>query len=90
MIQFQMQDYPAAVFFFDRGTLQDSPKGPWTAGAHYNLGRTYEAMGDFEKAIAQYEADTTSPQSFGSRLRARHLRDRQATAEARPEAPAGP
>ena len=86
MIQFQMQDYPAAVFFFDRGTLQDSPTGPWTAGAHYNLGRTYEAMGDVEKAIAQYEADTTSPQSFGSRLRARHLRDRQATAEARPSA----
>ncbi len=85
LVVFQQQDYPTALFFFSKGTLGESPGGPWTAGAHYNLGRTYEAMGELAKAIAEYEADTSSPQSDGSRLCARLLKEKElpeATAEA--------
>ena len=85
LVVFQQQDYPTAVFFFNKGTLGESPNGPWTAGARYNLGRTYEATGELAKAIAEYEADASSPQSVGSRLRARLLKEKsqpEATAEA--------
>jgi tetratricopeptide (TPR) repeat protein len=81
LLVFQEQAYPAAIDFFATRTLAASPGGPWTSGAHYNLGRTYEATGDIEKAIAQYEADTASPQSIGNRLRARWLKEKGAQAK---------
>ena len=46
---------------------------PWSAGARYNLARTYEAQGKFEDAVALLEQDT-SPQQHGNRLRARSLK----------------
>lgn len=62
----------AAVEWFLRRTLEAYPDGPWTGGARYNLGRTYEALGEWEKARDQYYLDT-SPQKHGNRLRARYL-----------------
>jgi hypothetical protein len=52
----------------------------WAAAARYNLGRSYEAAGQIDKAIATYESDTSSPQNTGNRLRARWLKEQQATA----------
>jgi hypothetical protein len=72
LIAMDLKDYPVAIDYFRERVLIASPDGPWTAGARYNLGRTYEALGEVEKAIAQYQLDT-SPQSYGNRLRARWL-----------------
>jgi tetratricopeptide (TPR) repeat protein len=72
LIAFDQKDYPVAVDYFRERVLIASPDGPWTAGARYNLGRTYEAMGETEKAVAQYQLDK-SPQSTGNKLRARRL-----------------
>ena len=62
----------AAVEWFARRTLEAFPDGPWTGGARYNLGRTYEALDDIEKAREQYFQDE-SPQKHGNLLRARYL-----------------
>jgi len=62
----------AAVEWFARRTLQAYPDGPWVGGARYNLGRTYEALGDIENAREQYFQDE-SPQKHGNLLRARYL-----------------
>ncbi len=73
LICFEQEEYPAAVDFFNRRTLKAAPDGPWASAARYNLARTYEAMGNFDDAIALYEADT-SAQRHGNTLRARRLR----------------
>jgi tetratricopeptide (TPR) repeat protein len=72
LIEFDEKQYQPAVHWLYELVLIASPDGPWTAGARYNLGRTYEAMGETEKAVAQYQLDK-SPQSVGNRLRARQL-----------------
>lgn len=83
MIAYDEQDYIPAVDYFRERVLIASPDGPWTAGARYNLGRTYEALGEIEKAVAQYQLDK-SPQSTGNRLRARRLLTNQS--ESKPAA----
>jgi tetratricopeptide (TPR) repeat protein len=55
-----------------------TPESPWLGGTHYNLGRTYEALGRNEDAIKQYESGD-SPQKYGNRLRARTLREQTPT-----------
>jgi hypothetical protein len=62
----------AAVEWFARRTLEAFPDGPWTGGARYNLGRTYEALGKIEEAREQYFQDE-SPQKHGNLLRSRYL-----------------
>ena len=73
LVVFQQEDYPSAIDWFAKRTLEATPHGPWTSGARYNLGRTYEATGEIAKAIAAYQSDTDSPQSPGNQLRARWL-----------------
>jgi hypothetical protein len=64
--------YEVALDFFKKRVLGDYPKGPWTTGAQYNLGRTYEALGQKDLARAAYEAGE-GPQRHGNLLRARRL-----------------
>ncbi len=82
LICFDEHDYPVAIDYFGKRTLEATPDGPWTPAARYNLARTYEAMGDLPQAIALYEADD-SPQSHGNHLRARQLREQVAKAVAK-------
>ncbi len=72
LLRYDQGSYSVAVDWLLRRTLEASPAGPWSAGARYNLARTYEALGELKKAIALLEADT-SPQRPGNRLRARML-----------------
>ena len=74
LIAFKRGNYGAATDYFVKRTLEASPGGPWTHGAKYNLARTFEATGQFDKAIQQYEADTASPAHRGNLLRARWLK----------------
>ncbi len=87
LIAFEKKDYPVAIDYFARRTLELSPDGPWTDGARYNLARSYEALAQFSPAIELYQADS-SPQKHGNRLRARRLKaetaDKQAVDETKP------
>jgi hypothetical protein len=80
LVHFEQQNYLEAIDFFANRVLKGNPEGVWAAAARYNLGRSYEAAGEIDKAIATYESDTSSPQSTGNRLRARWLKEQQATA----------
>ena len=75
LVAFERGDYDTAIDYFQKRTLDASPKGPWTAGARYNLGRSYEAQGKSAEAVRQYEAGQ-SPQRPGNLLRARWLKER--------------
>lgn len=65
-------DTDAAVDYLDRLTLQAAPDSPWTDSARINLAGAYVELGRTAEAAALLEADT-SPQRFGSRLRADRL-----------------
>ncbi|HEY2893043.1 MAG TPA: tetratricopeptide repeat protein [Pirellulales bacterium] len=80
LVHFEQQNYHEAIDFFANRVLKGNPEGMWAAAARYNLGRSYEAAGQIDKAIATYESDTSSPQNTGNRLRARWLKEQQATA----------
>lgn len=83
LAQYDTGKLDAAVEWFERRTLEDSPGSPWTAGAQYNLARTYEASQNFAAAARWYETDDSSPQEHGNRLRARWLKPAGAALSAR-------
>jgi tetratricopeptide (TPR) repeat protein len=72
LLLFDDGNYDVAIQWLERDELH-APDSPWAAGARYNLGRAYEALGKFDEAISQYEKDT-SPQRHGNRLRAKSLK----------------
>jgi tetratricopeptide (TPR) repeat protein len=72
LLHFDKGRYEIARQWFRREELLKADS-PWSAGANYNLARTYEALGKREEAIKLYEADT-SAQRHGNRLRAKGLK----------------
>jgi len=50
------ESYESAIDYFDERTIRTGPKGPWHAGAYYNLGRSYEALKKPAEAIGCYES----------------------------------
>ena len=75
LIAFHRGNWPTAVDYFANRTLLATPNGPWTEGARYNLGRSFEAAGDAERAMLQYEGDADSPGYLGELLRAKWLKE---------------
>lgn len=80
LLSYDAGKYEVAAEWLKRRSLDALPEGPWAAGSRYNLARTYEALGDRERAIELLEADD-SPQRYGNLLRARQLRESLAAAE---------
>ena len=74
LLTFDSEEYPVAEDFFLNRTLEATPEGPWAIGAQYNLGRTYEVLGQTDRAKELYTTDD-SLQSHGNRLRARWLEE---------------
>jgi hypothetical protein len=74
LIAYQRGNYPSAVHYFARRTLELAANGPWSDGARYNLARTFEAAGDPERAILQYSSNGDSPGYLGDLLRAKWLK----------------
>ncbi|HEX5444075.1 MAG TPA: tetratricopeptide repeat protein [Pirellulales bacterium] len=72
LIAFQREDYPTAIDYLGKRTLEASPDGPWTSGAWYNLGRSYEALGQIDEAVGAYRQGE-SVQRIGNLLRAKRL-----------------
>ena len=77
-------NYEIAANWFKTRTLENTPEGPWTNGARYNLARCYEALNKPAEARQLYMIDE-SPQRYGNLLRARSLPE---TADTQSEAPA--
>ena len=75
LIAYQRGNYPDAVYWFARRTLEVMPEGYWSDGARYNLARTFEASGDPERAILQYDSNAGSPGYLGDLLRAKWLKE---------------
>ncbi len=75
LLSYDLGHLPAAIDYFQKWTLDATPGGPWTYAARFNLGRAYEAAGQYEQAIAQYEKDRESPGYHGMALRATWLRE---------------
>ena len=65
-------DTEAAIDYLDRLTLQAAPDSPWTDFARINLATALAQLGRTAEAVALLRADT-SPQRFGSRIRASQL-----------------
>jgi tetratricopeptide (TPR) repeat protein len=82
LLAFERGNYPAAIDYLNTRVLQAAPDGPWTFGARYNLGRTYEAQGQVDAAIRAYQSDY-SPQRHGNLLRAKRLREAQGKSAAK-------
>jgi hypothetical protein len=67
--------FDTAVDWLKQRTLDAPGDNAWKPGARYNLSRTYEALGDLEKARKTLLLDD-SPQKHGNLLRARYLREK--------------
>lgn len=81
LVHFEQKNYLEAIDFLNNRTLKATPNGPWSAGARYNLARAYEAAGKLDTAIEVLESDKDSPQSHGNQLRARWLKEKEASAK---------
>ena len=72
LLSYDVGKFQVAADWLEARTLKATPSGPWTAGARYNLARTFEALGREAEAIELLEEDD-SPQRHGNLLRARQL-----------------
>jgi hypothetical protein len=72
LVQFDDGNLEAAASWFKERTLELTPNGVWVPGARYNLARTYEALGDYERARELYLEDD-SAQQHGNLIRAKLL-----------------
>lgn len=73
LVAYERENYATAIDYFEKRTLEAAPEGRWTPGALYNMGRAYEAIGDFKEAIIAYRSGE-SAQQYGNRLRAARLK----------------
>jgi hypothetical protein len=73
VLAYEQRNYPSARDYLLARTLEAYPRGPWSAGAKYNLGRVYEAEKQYAKAIQQYRSNSEARDEYGNRLRARWL-----------------
>jgi tetratricopeptide (TPR) repeat protein len=88
LTHFETGNYAVAVEWLRERVLAGAPDSPWHDGARYNLARSYEALGDWDKARQVYLLDE-SPQRHGNVLRAttiveRHRQQAEAEAENEP------
>ena len=72
-VTYDLAEYEVAIHWLKDRTLDAFPDGVWTAGARYNLGRTYEALGRIEDARRVYY-QSEGNQRHGNLLRAMLLR----------------
>ena len=79
LIAYQRESYPAAIDYFTKRKLRLLPDNPWANGTRYNLARTFEAAGEPERAVLQYNGNTDSPGYLGDLLRAKWLQQQSHT-----------
>jgi tetratricopeptide (TPR) repeat protein len=79
LIAYDQNNYRSAIDYLANRTLDASENSPWARGAHYNLGRVYEADRQYDKALAEFRTKTPSPDHRGNLLRARWLESQTQT-----------
>lgn len=77
LTHFESGNHVVAVEWFRDRVLAGAPDSPWHHGARYNLARSYEALGEWDKARQIYLSDD-SPQRHGNVLRAISIGQRPA------------
>ena len=77
IVHYEQGKYQLAEEWFRERIIDGAADSPWVPAARYNLGRSYEALGEWQKARDQYVADQ-SPQRYGNVLRATWIKKRQA------------
>jgi hypothetical protein len=82
LIAYQRGNYPTTIDYLVNRTLLVMPDGPWADGARYNLARTFEATGEKERAILQYNGNAGSPGYLGDLLRAKWLKQEKGKGKA--------
>jgi hypothetical protein len=71
------EDKPAvALDWLERQTLGGRNETVWETGAVYNVGRCYEQLEEYEKALANYKTGEESPSRPGQLVRAKWLEAR--------------
>ncbi|MGA2063514.1 MAG: tetratricopeptide repeat protein [Thermoguttaceae bacterium] len=83
LIAAEQGNFPAAIDYFSKRTLEAAADSPWMPGIHYNLARAYEALGQPQRAVEEYLSGIHSPMHRGNLLRARWLKE--LAAAGRPE-----
>jgi tetratricopeptide (TPR) repeat protein len=94
LTHYESGNYAVAVEWFHDRVIADAPDSPWQHGARYNLGRCYEALGQWQDARETYLTDE-SPQRHGNLLRAadiarKHLQTAETDAGKAAPSPAAP
>lgn len=82
VISYERGDFAEAVEYFGKRTLGLSQPSPWNVGAHYNLGRSYEALKEDERALTQYRS--VKPADPGILLRALWLEKSKVPSDKKP------
>jgi tetratricopeptide (TPR) repeat protein len=75
LVAYQRANYATAIDYFKTRTLEAAPNGTWTDGAQYNLARTYEASGETDWAVLQYQSSGEAVGGLGGLLRAKWLKE---------------
>ncbi len=73
LIAYDRGSWDTSIDYLAKRTLGAVVESPWQSGAHYNLGRAYEASGEYAKAVAEYQGLAKTLADRGAALRARWL-----------------
>jgi len=74
LIEYEQGEYASALDYFIERTLK-SGSVAWAAGANYNVGRSQEMLGNWQKAAEEYESSIFLRNEAGSLLRAKWLKE---------------
>ncbi|TWT89479.1 tetratricopeptide repeat protein [Stieleria varia] len=72
LLQYDDLRYETAANWLSKRVLNEEQLSYWVPPARYNLGRTYERTGEYDKAMELYKTNG-DPQEHGNRIRARLL-----------------
>jgi len=85
LIQYDTNRFDLAKNWFQQWVLGDGLESDWENAARYNLARTFESLGETDKAIEIYKLEGL-PEEHGNRIRARLISRETESAET-PESP---
>jgi len=76
LIEYEQEQYDSSLDYFNVRTLQaGGQEKTWEAGAHYNIGRCREMLGQWPEAVQEYESSLILRNEDGNLLRARWLKE---------------
>jgi len=80
LIQYDTNRFDLAKNWFQQRVLEDGLESDWENAARYNLARTFESLGEIDKATELYKFEGL-PQEHGNRIRARLINRETESAE---------